>query len=359
MSEAIAAPSARPRPRAQRALGLLGAILVAVAALSACLGAVPISPGQLLDLWLAPLGIASPWPHEPLHEAIFWSIRLPRIALGVLVGGALALSGAALQGLFRNPLADPALIGVSSGGAASAALILVLAPAGLMAWMGDARHLALPLAAFAGGLGAALLVYRLATRAGRTSVATMLLAGIAVNALCGALIGLLSYVSNDAALRALTLWSLGSLGGASWPVVLAALPCVALAVVGLLAQARTLNAALLGDAEALHMGHDLARLRWRCVGLSALAVGACVGFTGVVGFVGLVAPHLVRLLCGPDHRVLLPGAALLGAALLLAADLLCRVAVAPAELPLGVVTALLGAPFFLWLMSRRLREEAW
>lgn len=211
---------------------------------------------------------------------------------------------------------------------------------------------AFPLAAFAGALLAALLLYRLATVAGQTVVATLLLAGIAVNALTQAFSGFLTFYATDTQIRSLTFWKLGSLGGANWATLVTVAPLILAPVVLLPRLARALNALLLGESEAGHLGFDTERIKRRIVLLVALAVGACVAVTGLISFVGLVVPHLLRLIVGPDHRALLPGSALLGACLLLAADLVARTLVAPAELPIGVLTAITGAPFFLWLLLR-------
>jgi iron complex transport system permease protein len=288
---------------------------------------------------------------------VIWSIRLPRVLMAALVGMSLAISGAALQGIFRNPLADPGLIGVSSGCALGAALIIVISPAWLMNLDGLARYFCIPIAAFIGGLIATSLVYRLATRHGRTSVATMLLAGIALNALCGAGVGLLSYVSDDVALRSLISWSLGSLSASTWTVLAIITPVVLISSLVLGRYSKALNLLLLGESEAFHLGVDLKRVKLIVVVFAALIVGVGVGFTGLIGFVGLVVPHIARLLWGPDHRVLLPSSALLGAIVLVLADLLCRTVVAPSELPIGIVSAVLGAPFFLVLMVRHLHQE--
>ncbi len=338
-----------PSGRGAALLGL-GGLLASVAVLSLGLGAASISPGQVVAILGAKVGVALPWSFEASQEAVLWSIRLPRVLLGALVGGGLGIAGAALQGMFRNPLADPGLIGVSSGGALGAALLIVAAPG---AWLAGLGGLGLPAAATLGGLLAALVVWRLGQRAGQVSAGAMLLAGIAINALCGAVIGLLTFLADEASLRSLTVWTLGSLSGATWEVVALVAPWVALGAGALLRDGPGLNALLLGEGEALHLGVDVARLKGRVVLLGALIVGAGVGFTGIIGFVGLVTPHLLRMAFGPDHRLLLPGSALLGAALLLGADLVARVAAAPVELPLGVITALLGAPFFLGLMMRR------
>ena len=284
-------------------------------------------------------------------ELIVGQIRLPRALLGLCVGAVLALSGVAMQGLFRNPLADPGLIGVSSGAALGAAVAIVGGAAfgGLPAWL--APYL-LSLCAFAGGLGVTALVYRLGRGDGQTSVATMLLAGIALTALAGAAIGLFTYLADDATLRTLTFWNLGSLNGASyarlWPLLLV----TAAVALWLPRRARALNALLLGESEARHLGFAVERLKRELVFCTALGVGAAVAAAGMIGFIGLVVPHLMRLLVGPDHRLLLPASALAGASLLLLADLLARLLLAPAELPIGIVTALIGAPFFIYLLLR-------
>ncbi|EMH3281837.1 iron ABC transporter permease, partial [Burkholderia multivorans] len=245
------------------------------------------------------------------------------------------------------PLADPGLVGVSSGAALGATAAIVLGPALFAAHAGAA---ALPAAAFVGALAIAALVYRLAASRGRLALPLLLLAGIAINALVGAAIGLLTFVADDAQLRSLTFWSLGSLGGAQWPTLAAVAPCAVLGCALLMRERDALNALQLGETEALHLGVPVQRLKRRVLVAVALAVGALVSCAGIVGFIGLVAPHCVRLACGPDQRIVLPGAALLGALLTLAADLAARTLAAPAEIPLGVLTALLGAPFFLALL---------
>jgi iron complex transport system permease protein len=296
---------------------------------------------------------------DPVAEAVLLSIRLPRALLAILVGAALAVAGAAMQGLFRNPLADPGLIGVSTGAALVAALVIVLGSSLPLAFSGLLRDALLPLAAFLGGLGATWLVYRIASREGRTEVATMLLAGIALNAVAGAGIGLLIFASDDQALRDLNFWLLGSLGGVTWDRLLIAAPAMLAPALAALWLARPLNALLFGETEALHLGFAVERVKRLVVVLSALAVGASVALTGVIGFVGLVVPHLVRLTLGPDHRVLLPASLMLGATLLLLADLLARTLVLPAELPIGILTSCVGGPFFLWLLLRRRGLGLW
>jgi len=330
-------------------IALLGAAIMA----GVLLGPARVSAAGLFAVLADLLGFA-PLPAEHARDAaVLGVIRAPRVLMAALVGAGLGAAGAAMQGLFRNPLADPGLIGVSAGAALAAVAAIVLggsvfgAAAGLLGlWL-------LPLAAFVGGLAAALLMARLGTIGGVTSVATLLLAGVAVNALAGALTGVLIFMADDRQVRDITFWTLGSLAGSRWahlPVVLA---LVGLPTLLLCALARPLNALLLGEAEAFHLGVRVEAVKRLAVVLAAVAVAAGVAFTGLIGFVGLVVPHLVRLGFGSDHRLVLPGAALLGGALLVVADLVARSLAAPAELPVGVVTALLGAPFFLWLLRRR------
>ncbi|OLP62395.1 iron ABC transporter [Xaviernesmea oryzae] len=283
---------------------------------------------------------------------IILDIRLPRALLGLLVGSALAVSGALMQGLFRNPLADPALVGVSSGAALGAVTMIVLGHA-LMPWLPPALSLlALPLAAFLGGLASTLLLYRIATSGQVTSVATMLLAGIALGALSSAATGLLVFIADDRQLRDITFWTLGSLAGATWQKVAIAAPVilVALGISSILA--RGLNALTLGEAAAFHMGFSVQRLKIGAILCVAAATGAAVATSGAIGFIGIVVPHLLRLVIGPDNRYLLPASALLGAALLLGADMISRLVAAPAELPIGIITALAGAPVFLAILIR-------
>ncbi|MDE3747023.1 FecCD family ABC transporter permease [Methylobacterium radiotolerans] len=343
------------RSAAPWVLGILAALVLAAALLSVSLGAIRIPPERVL----AALTGEGSDPARARDALVILSIRLPRTLLGLLVGAGLAVSGALMQGLFRNPLADPALVGVSSGVGLAAAVIIVLGDRILarLGVPGPLPYAALPAGAFLSGLCATLILYALATRSGRTAVATMLLAGIALGALSGALTGLLTFVSDDRQLRDLAFWSLGSLGGATWSKVAASAPLIlpVLAAVPLLG--RGLNALVLGEAEAFHLGVPVERLKRACIVLVAVAVGASVAAAGVIGFVGLVVPHALRLLIGPGHRLLLPAAALLGGAFLVLADVVARLVAAPAELPIGIVTALVGAPVFLWLLLGRVRVD--
>ena len=325
------------------------AILLPVAALvSITVGTVDIS---LLDGLAALTGSSI---NSQTHTILI-DIRLPRILLAIAVGAVLASTGAVMQGLFRNPLADPSLIGVSSGASVGASLMIVTA--GGFIKSGALLGLSLvAVGAFVGGFAATLLVYRLATSGIGTSVTTMLLAGIAIGALAGALNSLLSYFSDNDMLRQISLWQMGNLSGASWTKVIV-MGAVALLLMGLFPrESKALNALLLGESEARHLGIDVQRVKRRLIVLTALGVGVSVALAGLVGFVGLIMPHIVRLAIGPDHRWLVPASALAGATLLLIADSLARIVVIPAELPTGILTALLGAPFFVALLLQQRRD---
>lgn len=332
--------------RARYAMILLALLLVGASIASLAHGAAGTS------LWQVVADLAAGRDLSRLDAVVMLNIRLPRLVLGILVGAALAVSGAVMQGLFRNPLADPGLVGVSAGaglGAISAIVLGGLLPAAVGAFLGG---YVVSAAAFLGAWASTLLLYKISTRRGRTSVATMLLAGIALGALTGALSGIMVYVADDRQLRDLTFWGLGSLAGASWNKVAFAAPIFLVAFALMPTLARGLNCLALGEAAASHMGVPVQRLKNTAILAVAAAVGASVAISGGIGFVGIVVPHLLRLSIGPDHRYLLPNAALLGATLLLFADVVSRTVVAPAELPIGIVTAALGGPFFLWILLR-------
>ncbi|MFV4847621.1 FecCD family ABC transporter permease [Edwardsiella tarda] len=323
----------RRSPR--RTLALLCALLLVTLAISAHLGALRLSPVALLR------------DGDALQWQIWLNIRLPRILLALLIGMALAVSGAIMQGLFRNPLADPALLGISSGAALSVALTIVL-PLALTPLLALYAQM---LAAFAGSLVISLLIYLL-SRGASVTLSRLLLAGIAINALCFALVGVLSYLSDDQQLRQFTLWSMGSLSRGEWHTLAACALLILPACLYTLTLAQRLNLLQLGDEEAHYLGLDVARTKRLLLLLSALLVGAAVAVSGVIGFIGLVVPHLFRLRLGADHRWLLPCSALGGACLLLLADTLARTLAAPAEMPVGMLTSLLGGPYFLWLILR-------
>ncbi|APR82335.1 Hemin ABC transporter, permease protein [Minicystis rosea] len=342
----------RRSPSARTAVIALAVLLAISLLVSARMGAVELSTGQVLGILAERVGIRSPWAFDAQQASLLLSIRAPRLVLAALIGAALAASGAAMQGLFRNPLADPALLGVSSGASLGAVATIVLGARILGRFPGVSGLWVLSAAAFVTGLLATWTSAGVARVGGRTRTALMLLAGVAVNALAWAGIGLAMHVATDAQLRNITFWTLGSVGGATWHAVMVTGPLLLATVLILPRLARGLNALLLGEAEAMHLGVRVERVKVAVVVLTALSVGASVSVAGVVAFVGLVVPHVVRLLVGPDHRRLLPGAALLGATLLTLADVIARTVAAPAELPLGVVTAAIGAPFFLWQLTR-------
>ena len=331
----------------------LAILLPVIALFSMTVGTVSISIAEAFGAAVAAVLSGSEIAGQT--QVILFDIRLPRILLAVLVGAVLASTGAVMQGLFRNPLADPSLIGVSGGASVGASLMIVLAGGAVESGMLMGLSLVAG-GAFVGGFAATLLVYRLATSGIGTSVTTMLLAGIAIGALAGALNSLLSYFADNDMLRQISLWQMGNLSAASWAKVSIMGLVALILLVRFPRDSRALNALLLGESEARHLGIDVQRVKRRLIVLTALGVGVSVALAGMVGFVGLVIPHVVRLLIGPDHRWLVPCSALAGAILLVVADSLARVVVLPAELPTGILTALLGAPFFLALLLQQRRE---
>lgn len=336
----------KPRTRRWSRRPLVFASLIALLLVAALYylgsGAVAVEGWQVLRaLWYW----ASNTPLN-MEQQVVTQLRLPRLLFAMVVGAGLAASGVASQGLFRNPLADPAMIGVAAGAALGASLTIVF---GSRLGLPSAAGL-VAAGAFVGGLTASFLVWLIGYRSG--SIATLLLAGIAINAIVFAAIGLLQYLANDQQLRDLTFWSLGSLSAASWSRLAWVAPCVLVPVYFLMRQTRALNAFLLGEQEAAFLGFAVRRSQHLVLVFTALAVSASVAFTGVISFVGLVVPHLLRLILGPDHRPLLPAAALGGALLVVVADALARTLAMPAELPLGVLISLVGGPFFLWLLLR-------
>ena len=297
--------------------------------------------------WISPLG---DWTAQ--DQMILQQIRLPRVLLTALIGAVLAMSGAVLQGLFRNPLADPSLIGVSAGASvgASAAILFGL---NWMSFGGLVGLSSVAIGAFLGGMAAVLLVYRLATGPEGTSVPTMLLVGIAITALAGAANNLMSLLADNEMLRRMSLWLMGNLDLANWNrVVICSVMLLAFLLL-LRGQAASLNAFLLGESEAKHLGIDVDRIKARLVFLTALGVGIGTALVGTIAFVGLIVPHMVRLISGPDHRTLIPSSGILGALFLVFADLISRLVLAPAELPVGIITAFLGVPFFIFLLIQQ------
>ncbi|MFD5887494.1 FecCD family ABC transporter permease [Streptomyces sp. NPDC060334] len=334
-------------------LVLLAASLVASAVAGLALGAVRMAPGQVIDVLLAGPG-AGAGAGGGAAGAIVWDVRMPRLLLGAVVGAGLAVAGTVLQALVRNQLADPFLLGASSGASAGAVLVIVLG-AGVLDFAGGAE---VPVAAFAGSMGALVAVYAMARRGGTMTTGRLILAGVAVQYVLSALTSLvLVLAAHPDQIRTVLFWTLGGLGGARWDEL--ALPSVALLLgTGLLiALARPLDLLLAGEEGAHTLGLDTARFRAAVFVLASLVIGVLVAYSGAIGFVGLMVPHAARMVVGAGHRALLPVAALGGAVFLTLADLVARTAAAPEEIPVGVVTALVGGPFFLWMLRRSTRTE--
>jgi iron complex transport system permease protein len=340
------------RPRALPVLGTLLLMLLLAMLLAAAIGAAGIPLARLP----AALGITNATPSDALaarDQLILWSIRLPRIAIAAMIGGLLGAAGAIMQGLFRNPLADPALVGVSSGGAFAATAAIVVSDSRFASHLVALQPVLLPLAAFIGSLATTIVLYRIASRSGRTSIAIFLLAGLAIAAIANAGIGLLVFVADDRQLRDITFWLLGSLSGATWTKAATLAPVMVIAVAAMAFIHRGLDVLILGESEAFHSGVDVERLKRICIVLVSAMTGAAVSVCGVVGFIGIVVPHLLRLVIGPGHRLLLPASVGLGATLMIGADTLARSIVAPAEMPIGILTAAVGAPIFLLILLRQ------
>ncbi|MCK1796165.1 iron ABC transporter permease [Streptomyces sp. XM4193] len=338
-------------PRARVSLLTLGlaAGVVVAALLAAGIGAYDIPIGDVVGSLLHRVGLGGA-PLDRVGESVLWNVRLPRVVLAMLVGASLGCAGALMQGVFGNPLAEPGVIGVSAGAAVGAVASIALGLTFLGNWT-------LIVCAFVSGLITVLVVYLLSRAGGRTEVVTLILTGVAVNAFAMALIGLAIFFADNAQITQITFWQLGSLSQATWPKVLAVLPC---ALAGLLLAplyARKLDLLSLGERQARHLGVDVERLRIVLVLVVALLTAAAVAVSGIVAFVGLLVPHLLRMAAGPGHRFLVPGSALAGALVLLVADLAARTLAQPAELPLGVLTALVGSPFFFWLLRRTRRKQ--
>lgn len=335
---------------AKASIGVACLFLVFSALMGLSFGPSGVYASDLIGYLFSFVSGAETSPHAKL---IIETIRLPRVLLGILVGAGLAVSGAVLQGLFRNPLADPGIIGVSAGASLGAVLMIVLGGTVLAPMTALMGIFSIPVAAFLGAFAVTLTLHRLATSGGQTSIATLLLGGIAIAALIGALTGILIFMADDTQLRDLTFWGLGSLAGATWSKVLSAGSIIGIALLATPFLAKGLNALALGEASAHHLGIPVQHLKNTAIVTVAAATGAAVAVSGGIGFVGIVVPHLLRLAIGPDNRYLLPASATLGASLLLFCDMMSRLIVAPAELPIGIVTALVGAPFFLWILLRQ------
>ena len=331
---------------------LLAVSLLVVGILSLGLGAYHIPAAEVVKLILVKIGFVTDVDTGSLDDNVLFVVRLPRVLLGVLVGAALGVSGAAIQGIFRNPLADPGLIGISSGASLFAVLVIAFESLLFVTLSQTAGHYLLIFGAFIGAGLTAFLVYRISLKDGRPQVTTMLLAGIAINGLAGALTGLMTYMATEQQLRTITFWMLGSLGGATWESVGAVTPFILLPVATMLFFGKSLNAFALGEMQADLLGMRTDRVKLWVVTLATLAVGAAVAVSGIIGFVGLLVPHTVRLIGGADNRYVLLASTVMGAMVLTLADVLSRTLAAPIELPIGVITALLGTPVFLYILIK-------
>jgi iron complex transport system permease protein len=333
---------------------LSGGILLS-GILSVGMGAVHIPAGEVVTLLIHKTGWEGP-NVNPQHSAIIFIVRLPRLLLGLLAGAALGISGASIQGIFRNPLAEPGLIGVSAGASLAAVACIGLEGVFLAGLSNFFGYYLLAFGAFAGAAVTAFIIYRISKHKGRPDITTMLLAGIAVNALAAALTGLITYLATEQQLRNITFWLLGSLGGATWQTITTLLPFVLVPVLMLPLSGKALNAFALGESQADYLGINVDQVKKRVIILSTMAVGASVSLTGIISFVGLLVPHIIRIIIGVDNRHVLPASALLGALMLTIADLTARTLIAPVELPIGVITALIGAPVFLYILVRDKRK---
>ncbi|MBC9733630.1 FecCD family ABC transporter permease [Nocardioides marmotae] len=354
-------PSPAPQDPARRAaalralagrVGLLGglglALLVAVV-LGAGHGQLDVPPAEVVGSVLHRLGLDwGPLPSHPQGENTLWQVRFPRVALAALAGAALATAGALMQGVFGNPLADPGVVGVSSGAAVAAASVIVLDLTFAGTWT-------IAACAFLGGLVTTVLVYLLSRDGGRTEVVTLVLTGIALNAVTSAGLAFLMFLGDTQAREEIVFWQLGSLNGSRWDEVGVVAPLALGGILVALLLAPRLDLLALGDRAARHVGVDVERLRMGTIVVVAVLTAAAVSFCGIIAFVGLVVPHLVRLVAGPGHRLLVPASALGGAVLLVVADLWARTAIAYADLPIGMLTSLVGGPFFFWLLRRARR----
>jgi len=343
------------QPEAKVFAGLFASVCIALL-WSLSIGAMPIPIPTILETLSSLIGLTDTDTIDPRFSLILIEVRLPRLILSCAVGATLGISGAAMQGILRNPLAEPGLLGTASGAALGAVAVIVLEGAFLQHH--NFSPYAVPCAAFIGALVCTGIVVLMAKSVNIPSSATLLLTGIAINALAGSAIGLLISIANDEQLRSLTFWMMGSLASANWT------HCAVVTVVGGISglviyhYSLALDATALGDHVAGHLGLDAVRIRGRVLTAVAMAVGAGVSFVGMIGFVGLVAPHLVRMMVGARHKYVIPGSALLGAVLVTLADLAARTIVAPSELPLGILTGILGGPFLLWLLVRVGQQES-
>lgn len=330
---------------------LTGALLWAIGA-----GAISISPAEIISILCHKAGITLGVPFTAQQENVLWIIRLPRVLMALLIGATLSVCGASMQGLFRNPMADPALIGISSSGSTAAVLMIVMGSKLFEGYQSILGQYSLNIATFMGALLAMVIIYRFSRQQGKTNVGIMLLAGVAMNAIAGAATGFITFTATDQQLRSVTFWMMGSLGGATWINIAGILPFCLACILGLPLIAKALNAFSLGESDAAYLGIRTERMKTMVMLLCAMGVGASVAVAGIIGFVGLIVPHIVRMIIGPEHRRLLIASALSGAGLLVLADLMSRTIAAPVEIPIGIITAMAGGPFFLYLLAREKKK---
>jgi iron complex transport system permease protein len=346
-------PPVRARRAAAVIVGLVAALAV-MSLVSAGTGQLHVPADEVLGSLFHKMGIdLGPMPSHPNGDAVLWNIRFPRLVMGLLVGAALGASGAVMQGVFGNPLAEPAVIGVSSGAAVGACAVIVFG------WT-FAGSFSIAVAAFGTALITTMIVYTLSRRDGRTEVVTLVLMGVAMQAVCAGLIAYLVFLGDTAAREQIVFWQLGSLNGSRWQQVAVAAPCIGIGLAGVLVLSKRLDLLALGEKPARHLGVNVEVLRMTAIVLLTLAVAAAVAFSGIIGFIGLVVPHLIRMSVGPAHKVLVPASAIGGALVITTADLIARTAVDYADLPIGMLTALVGGPFFFWLLIRaRAQAGGW
>ena len=332
-------------------------LLLILSFISITFGPVQITLNQIIDILLHKLGFHSTnQSFTAIHQTVLLDIRLPRVIMAILVGLGLGTSGAILQGLFRNPLVDPGFIGVSSG-AAIGAMISIMFGSTIYYFMPKILvPFTLPTLAMIGSFITTTIVYKMSKVAGKTNIMAMLLSGIAVNAFAGAIIGLFVSLSSDAELRSFTFWTLGGLDMADWDVLIITCIFIFIPFIAIYKSQYQMDIFMLGDSESEHLGLNVERLKKKIILIASITVGVSVAFCGMIGFIGLVTPHLVRLFIGPNHKYLIPGSGILGALILTLSDLICKTIISPAQLPIGVVTSTIGAPFFIWLILSQKRR---
>ena len=336
---------------------MLALVLAVALVASACVGAFTFTPARIASYIAQGAGWSPSAEADALGRNVFFQLRLPRVLMGALAGAVLGVSGTLMQGLFRNPIVEPGLAGTSAGAALGASLVFVLGGGtGALAFSAPLGAFAVPVLAFAGAFGATILVYRISSSFGKVNVFTLLLAGIAVNAVCGAGTGFLSYVARDPQARNITFWSLGTFTTADWRGVSLVAVCFAVCFVIALGYAKPLNALMLGEDEAALLGADPRKLIVRLLVLNTIMVAATTAMVGVIAFVGLVVPHVLRMMRSSSYSFLLPASALLGATMMVVVDIVAREVIPPAELPIGIITAVIGAPVFLWILLREQRR---